>query len=567
MNYKYKPGEVVGLLDMYGNDTGRKVKIIKGKPGMAGHGDTNPDNGYDVLDLDKGFQFTIEERRLYSLDKNGSLNETLKDKIQKIINDEKLGYDIVEDDGHTVGVEVSGDWKHDHAYFNMLMRNNGINLTDEETTDDYSGDDSYKSIHYFAESVNEEMEFSKITKYNSPEENEAKDIISKINSLIDRVNRTIKSSLKRKKDFEPFKLEEKSKDGQINLTLYRGDREMLHSAVSGDTLLGDDIIGFLNSLISPYIEHNLVKRVEKLLNEDLEENADDAFSKLNDYVITNGKKESNYIILNVDNTEMKFFAPSSDSIIDDSNKIFILINDAEVFVNGSTWKNERVSCTLTKKEDKYFANIRVYNEYYNQEINPNMIKPEEILKFMREKAKETSDKYEQEFISKNRRKDNAQLDKQILEDLQNKGFKKCILRYTRIYDKIYEGRDEDGYPDFSYEFSDTDWDYATVRDTENKYEFGFELEYNRILISENEDQDSGDYPSGGTPDHITYSNYDVELRNRYYLVNDYSEELKMDVKDYILENYPDTYVASLLLSDKVDFDNENIIDDLDCEDF
>lgn len=161
----------------------------------------------------------------------------------------------------------------------------------------------------------------------------------------------------------------------------------------------------------------------------------------------------------------------------------------------------------------------------------------------------------------------SQLDKQILEDLQNKGFKKFILRYTRIYDKIFEGRDEDGYPDFSYEFSDTDWGYAKVKETENKYEFGFELEDNRIFISENEDDDSGEYPSGGTPDHITYSNYDVELRNRYYLVNDYNEELKMSVKDYILENYPDTYVASLLLSDKVNFDNENIIDDLEYEDF
>ena len=85
MNYKYKPGEIVGLLDMYGNDTGRKVKIIKGKPGMAGHGDTNPDNGYDVLDLDKGFQFTIEERRLYSLDR--TKESDLIRRVEKLLNE------------------------------------------------------------------------------------------------------------------------------------------------------------------------------------------------------------------------------------------------------------------------------------------------------------------------------------------------------------------------------------------------------------------------------------------------------------------------------------------------
>lgn len=88
MNYKYKPGEIVGLLDMYGNDTRRKVKIIKGKPGMAGHGDTNPDNGYDVLDLDKGFQFTIEERRLYSLDRIKESN--LIKRVEKLLNESEV---------------------------------------------------------------------------------------------------------------------------------------------------------------------------------------------------------------------------------------------------------------------------------------------------------------------------------------------------------------------------------------------------------------------------------------------------------------------------------------------
>lgn len=91
-------------------------------------------------------------------DINTYLKESLKNRIQTIIKDEKLPYYIAYDEGDRVGVEVSGDWKHDHAYFNNLMRSNGFTLDNETTCDDEdNGGDYYTSIHYFTENFNESL--------------------------------------------------------------------------------------------------------------------------------------------------------------------------------------------------------------------------------------------------------------------------------------------------------------------------------------------------------------------------------------------------------------------------
>lgn len=108
--------------------------------------DTNPISKEDVVYT---LNSLLQDYKIVS-NKNESL---LQDKINKIIKDEKLPYYIAYDEGDRIGIEVSGDWKHDHAYFNNLMRSNGFTLDDETVCDDEdNGGDYYTSIHYFTES-------------------------------------------------------------------------------------------------------------------------------------------------------------------------------------------------------------------------------------------------------------------------------------------------------------------------------------------------------------------------------------------------------------------------------
>lgn len=80
---------------------------------------------------------------------------------------------------------------------------------------------------------------------------ESKDMITTINKLIDNVNKTMKTASKNPKEVNLYKLEqETNEDGEVLLTLYKGNKKFMTAKLVGNTLLGDDIVGHLKSVKS-----------------------------------------------------------------------------------------------------------------------------------------------------------------------------------------------------------------------------------------------------------------------------------------------------------------------------
>ena len=87
---------------------------------------------------------------------------------------------------------------------------------------------------------------------------ESKDMITTINKLIDNVNKTMKTASKNPKEVNLYKLEqETNEDGEVLLTLYKGNKKFMTSKLIGDTLLGDDIVGHLKSIKSFKYNENI----------------------------------------------------------------------------------------------------------------------------------------------------------------------------------------------------------------------------------------------------------------------------------------------------------------------
>ena len=87
---------------------------------------------------------------------------------------------------------------------------------------------------------------------------ESKDMITTINKLIDNVNKTMKTASKNPKEVNLYKLgQETNKDGEVLLTLYKGNKKFMTSKLIGDTLLGDDIVGHLKSIKSFKYNENI----------------------------------------------------------------------------------------------------------------------------------------------------------------------------------------------------------------------------------------------------------------------------------------------------------------------
>ena len=87
---------------------------------------------------------------------------------------------------------------------------------------------------------------------------ESKDMITTINKLIDNVNKTMKTASKNPKEVNLYKLEqETNKDGEVLLTLYKGNKKFMTAKLVGNTLLGDDIVGHLKSVKSFKYNENI----------------------------------------------------------------------------------------------------------------------------------------------------------------------------------------------------------------------------------------------------------------------------------------------------------------------
>ena len=81
----------------------------------------------------------------------------MEQKLQSIIEKAKAEfkkhnchYDIYPYMGLAVAIEITwGDWKHDHAFVDYIMRELGLTTKFGEETTEEDGSDTYSSIHYF----------------------------------------------------------------------------------------------------------------------------------------------------------------------------------------------------------------------------------------------------------------------------------------------------------------------------------------------------------------------------------------------------------------------------------
>jgi hypothetical protein len=74
----------------------------------------------------------------------------LREKIGKILADNKMSYDYTVDDKGYVEITVeNGDWKHDHIALRTLMRDNGFVLIGRHIPDEETGDDSFSAVYLF----------------------------------------------------------------------------------------------------------------------------------------------------------------------------------------------------------------------------------------------------------------------------------------------------------------------------------------------------------------------------------------------------------------------------------
>lgn len=69
--------------------------------------------------------------------------------IREVFKEKKFYRDVLEHSNGTISVEIEwGDWKHEHAYCDHLMKELGYICTDEHITEE-NGSDCYSAIHFY----------------------------------------------------------------------------------------------------------------------------------------------------------------------------------------------------------------------------------------------------------------------------------------------------------------------------------------------------------------------------------------------------------------------------------
>ena len=69
--------------------------------------------------------------------------------VKRIFKENNLTYEWWVNFDGTIVVNVEwGDWKHDHAFLNYIMRKNHYRCIDEVVTEE-DGSDTYSATHYF----------------------------------------------------------------------------------------------------------------------------------------------------------------------------------------------------------------------------------------------------------------------------------------------------------------------------------------------------------------------------------------------------------------------------------
>lgn len=74
---------------------------------------------------------------------------TIQEKIEDVFKRHDIEYDYDVTSKSECEISINwGDWKHDHAYMDYLMKVNGFVKTNEEITEE-DGSDCYSSIHFY----------------------------------------------------------------------------------------------------------------------------------------------------------------------------------------------------------------------------------------------------------------------------------------------------------------------------------------------------------------------------------------------------------------------------------
>ena len=67
--------------------------------------------------------------------------------IEKLASEHRISCDIIEDTEHEVQVEISGDWKHEHLRFELLVKSNIEIIAMSSVTTKEDGTDYYTAIY------------------------------------------------------------------------------------------------------------------------------------------------------------------------------------------------------------------------------------------------------------------------------------------------------------------------------------------------------------------------------------------------------------------------------------
>lgn len=73
------------------------------------------------------------------------------EELEKYLRDNEISFDDITDifNGFAFNISISwGDWKHDHARLNYLMKEIGFTLLEEIVTEE-DGSDSYSATHRY----------------------------------------------------------------------------------------------------------------------------------------------------------------------------------------------------------------------------------------------------------------------------------------------------------------------------------------------------------------------------------------------------------------------------------
>lgn len=289
---------------------------------------------------------------------------------------------------------------------------------------------------------------------------------------------------------------------------------------------------------------NLNEELKKFISEELNDNH--PLMKLIEYVKQNGTDKGSEISVQFGDNTLNF---DKQKLEDDRQTCKALYNGLEIKISLSAGSD----C--------------IWMEPYSYYMRP-WVKAEEKddIKTIIEKIFQCAQYVEDREKEKERqRKINADT-KEIFNDLADKF--ECILNYWKDYELVYEGRDEDGCPDYSREYLGHDYQYL---DKLNEYNVWLEEDLVIVLQGSSSEQNEYEYPSGGTPDNITYTSGITEADGICVFGDDYNKELNMKASEYIIKNYPDSKLAEYIKDegiDEMDIDDfrDELIDSLDCMD-